>query len=227
MFDQSNFQARHGNTQLFDQRTAQHLRLVYSTLGLSLLSCTAGIASFWYYHLPIFLFFVLSVALVLVISFARQNTPLRLASLFTFAALVGNSLGPLIAQTLELDPLLPLQASFLTTVVFACFSIGAMTADTKTRIYFYSIVSATATGLLFVTLFSLFTPIKGLHSVILFASMIVWCGYIVYDTEVMLVRLALGRQDFVDDALKLFIDFVQLFVRILIALSKNKKKDDK
>jgi len=171
------------------------------------------------------LFFIGSIALIFGIYTLKPNVRDRIVCLLSLAFLMGNNLGPLIAFSMEIDPLIPLQATLLTSVIFSCFTLASMLADRKTLLYFYSLVSSAAMTLLFSTLFFLFYPTDGLLNLIMAASMLVWCGYIVYDTEIMLARLSIGQQDFVDDALQLFLDFLQLFVRILQILSKLKKKD--
>jgi len=45
------------------------------------------------------------------------------------------------------------------------------------------------------------------------------------DTQLMILRAESGRTDFIHDSLQLLIDFVAIFVRLLIILSK--KSDDK
>jgi FtsH-binding integral membrane protein len=50
---------------------------------------------------------------------------------------------------------------------------------------------------------------------------------VIYDTQVMIERAASGSKDLVADAMQLYLDFIAIFVRILIILLENAKKDEK
>ena len=58
----------------------------------------------------------------------------------------------------------------------------------------------------------------------LYLGLFVFMGYVVFDTQVMVVRAENGVKDPVKDSVQLFVDFVAIFVRILIILMKDNKK---
>jgi len=49
-------------------------------------------------------------------------------------------------------------------------------------------------------------------------------GYIIFDTQMIIEDAHSGRKDFVAHALELLIDFVGVFVRLLIILQRNAQK---
>jgi len=70
-----------------------------------------------------------------------------------------------------------------------------------------------------------------MHSVELYVGLLMFCGYVLYDTQIIIEK-ATYSQDFVWHAMSLFIDFVAIFVRILIILlnreqTKKKKENNR
>jgi FtsH-binding integral membrane protein len=57
-------------------------------------------------------------------------------------------------------------------------------------------------------------------------SLLVFCGFVVWDTQVIMERRRRGDGDFIGHSLDLFIDFVQIFRKILIILMKKVKMID-
>jgi len=63
-----------------------------------------------------------------------------------------------------------------------------------------------------------------LFNVQLYAGLAMFMGYILFDTQVIIESAENGNDDFSWDAMKLFIDLIGIFVRILIILMKMNKK---
>lgn len=47
------------------------------------------------------------------------------------------------------------------------------------------------------------------------------CGFVLYDTQLIIEKCRAGNKDFVTHALDLFIDFIGIFKRLLIILSQK------
>lgn len=54
-----------------------------------------------------------------------------------------------------------------------------------------------------------------------------FAGYVVADTQLIIAKASSGYFDAVWDALELFLDFVNLFIRLLRILGKKKKEERK
>ncbi len=57
-----------------------------------------------------------------------------------------------------------------------------------------------------------------------FAGLLVFAGYVLFDTQLIVERCAAGSADHVKHALDLFVDFMAILVRVLIILMKNNEK---
>jgi len=66
-----------------------------------------------------------------------------------------------------------------------------------------------------------------INNINLYLGLFMFCGYILYDTQLIIEKADRGSTDFVWDALELFIDFVAIFVRVLIILLQNSGSKDK
>lgn len=51
------------------------------------------------------------------------------------------------------------------------------------------------------------------------------CGFVLYDTQLIIEKRRMGNQDFVQHALELFIDFIGIFRRLVIILTQKVKKE--
>lgn len=47
------------------------------------------------------------------------------------------------------------------------------------------------------------------------------CGFVLFDTQLIIEKRRMGSKDFVQHALELFIDFIGMFRRLLIILSQK------
>lgn len=169
---------------------------------------------------------LLSLGCMLYVLLANPKAFMRAPALMAFGLLNGMSLGPLVGSVISFDPSLVLTALLATSCIFVCFSLAAYFADQRLHLYLAGFIG---TGTMILLLFSLLS-VFGLggrmaFNVQLYLGLLVFLGYIVYDTQVMVARASRGIKDPLVDSLNLFVDFVAVFVRILIILAKNKKKD--
>ena len=148
-----------------------------------------------------------------------------------FTLLKGLSLGPLIAMALRVNPALITTAALGTTLVFACFSASAYFSDKRSMIYLGGLLGSALSLLALASLINLFVGSALLFNMQLYGGLLVFCGYVVFDTQMILFKADMGQRDPISGAVELFIDFAAIFVRILIILMKNsgnkQRRDDR
>ncbi|KRZ20246.1 putative Bax inhibitor 1 [Trichinella pseudospiralis] len=202
--------------QKIEKPVQTHLRRVYFSLSASLLAAAAGA----YVHL--FTDFisgsVWSVlgSLVLLITInatihTRENELYRFLALMAFSALSGLSTGPLLDFVISVNASLIVTAFMVTAVLFGTL-LGMLSA------------------MCWVSMFNMFIRSPALFQVNLYTGLAVMCGFIVYDTQLIMEKKRMGDNDYIRHSVDLFIDFIGIFRRTLIVLcqkevgAKEKKK---
>jgi len=169
-----------------------------------------------------------SIALIALITFDRYKVSeeRRLSYLVALGFTQGASIGPLIQLALHIDPSAIAMALFLTANVFVCMTLTALYSTRRSTLLLGSILSTALSMLVWISLFSLFLPTTLGHAVIIYGGLLVFCGYLLYDTQVMLDKGGADDQSYVDDAMQLFVDTMAVFVRMLIILLENSSSKD-
>uniref|UniRef100_A0ACD5Z9K3 Uncharacterized protein n=1 Tax=Avena sativa TaxID=4498 RepID=A0ACD5Z9K3_AVESA len=208
-----------------------HLKLVYLTLCFALASSAVGA----YLHIALNIGGLLTLlgcigSIVWLFSLPVYEERKRFGLLMAAALLEGASVGPLIAVTIEFDPSILVTAFVGTAIAFGCFSCAAIIAKRREYMYLGGLLSS---GLSILLWLQLATSIFG-HSINSFMfevyfGLLIFLGYMVYDTQEIIERAHHGDMDYIKHALTLFTDFIAVLVRILIIMLKNAsdKSEDK
>uniref|UniRef100_A0A8D8RUX9 Bax inhibitor 1 n=2 Tax=Cacopsylla melanoneura TaxID=428564 RepID=A0A8D8RUX9_9HEMI len=129
------------------------------------------------------------------------------------------------------DPSIIITAFMLTTLLFVSFTMAAIFARDGTWIYIGGSLMTMLSTLITLSLANLFFGSKLLFDISIYLGLVVMCGFILYDTQLILEKVKLGDKDHVSHCIDLFIDFIGVFRRILIILHsrevENKKKEKK
>uniref|UniRef100_A0A4D5R8V7 Bax inhibitor n=1 Tax=Scolopendra viridis TaxID=118503 RepID=A0A4D5R8V7_SCOVI len=210
-----------------------HLRNVYSCLSLSILTAAAGA----YIHvftdilkgsLWISLLGIVFLILLKATSNDGKNGLLRLGYLEGFALTSGLSFGPLLDMVIMIDPSIIPTALLGTGLIFICFTLAALLSNQRRWLYLGGTLMSLLSWLLLMSFLNLFFRSQFLFQIHVYGGLFLMCGFIAYDTQLILDKYRKGDRDFMWHSVELFIDFIEVFRSLLIILSqKEQKKKDK
>jgi FtsH-binding integral membrane protein len=95
------------------------------------------------------------------------------------------------------------------------------TDSDDTRLFLGGFLSSAISILMWFSLFNLFFQSRGFYNVELYTGLLVFIGFIIYDTQMIIERVEMGMRDRVGDAANLFSNVVSIFVRLLVILMKQ------
>jgi len=156
-----------------------------------------------------------------------KNRGMRLGMLLGFAFLTGLGLGPLLSMAIMMNPSLVPSAFMLTSAIFACFTGAALFAPDGKYLYLGGTLLSGLSTLLFLGFLNIFFRSQLLFQLHLYIGLAIFCGFIMFDTQVIIRKARNGDKDFIAHSLDLFIDFVQIFRKVLILLMQKDEKDNK
>ena len=159
------------------------------------------------------LFFILQFALIIFASFASRRPGLNMVALFSFTTVSGLTLGPLLYQV---GPSIAAEAFALTAITFAGLSLYVVYSKKD-----FSFMSGfLMTGLIVVIvggLLNMFFIQSGMmHFMMSGASVLLFSGFILYDTSNILRYY--GTDEYVSATLALYLDILNLFIALLSIL---------
>lgn len=209
------------------QSTKDHLKAVYFLLTLTLLSCfaTHHLALQHRWH-PNFLTQIGTIACMVGVKMmtnTRENYNTRVALMLLSGALSGVSVTPLIVTSRAIDPSIPYTALAGTVGIFLSFSLAAIFSKNNRSFLIYGGMLGSALSVLSIMglINYFFFQSTTMAMMYIYGGLLVFSSYIGYDTQKMILEHENGKNDTVNHAIELFVDFVQVFVRLLAILAKN------
>jgi len=145
-----------------------------------------------------------------------------------FAALSGLGTGPLLDMAIRLNPSIIVTAFFGTCVVFGCFTLASLYAPDRKYLYLVGMLLSALSTLFWLSLANIFLGSALLFEGMLYIGLIVMCGFVLYDTQMIIEKCRRGDKDYIWHSVDLFIDFIDIFRRLLIILAmKDSNRDNK
>ena len=207
----------------------QHLKNVYGTLMMTCGAATAGVCVDMYTSFQLgLLSVIIGVGLMLMLIATPdngKNTNLRLGYLLGFGLTSGMSMGPLMECTSIVNPSIIITALLGTTLVFVCFSIAAILADRGSWLFLGGTLMTLVTSVSVMSLLCFFIQSDFLYQTQLYLGLMTMCGFVLFDTQLIIEKRRMGSKDFVLHAMELFIDLVGMFKRLVIILRQKEKQN--
>ncbi|NWZ21203.1 LFG4 protein, partial [Asarcornis scutulata] len=205
------------------------LRKVYSILSIQVLLTTVTSAIFLYstgvqafvHERPALLLISVfgSLAIILALTLYRHQHPVNLYLLFGFCSLSDSLLFRFIVSFYNVS--IVLQAFILTTAVF--LGLTAYTLQSKRD---FSKFGAGLFACLWILIFSgflrLFFYSETIELVFAAAGALLFCGFIIYDTHLLMHKLS--PEEYILAAINLYLDIINLFLHLLRLLEAFNKK---
>jgi len=220
----------------FEAPIRSHLKSVYACLAMTIVSAAAGAYTHLFTNLLRgggLLYGLLGMGLALGLYATPdngKNRPTRMALLLGFAFFSGLGTGPLLDMALRINPSLIPNAFLLSGAIFACFSGAALFAPDGQYLYLGGTLLSGLSTLFWLGFLNIFFQSQLIFQVYLWGGLLVFCGFIMWDTQMIIEKRRRGDRDFIAHSLDLFIDFMQVFRKIMILLmqkengDKNKKR---
>ena len=159
---------------------------------------------------------ILQFALIFFASFAARKPGLNMVALFSFTTVSGLTIGPLLYHHLNVNPEIVAEAFALTAITFAGLSMYVVYSKKD-----FSFMSGfLMTGLIVLVvggLLNMFFIQSGMmHFVMSGASVLLFSGFILYDTSNIMRYY--GTDEYVSATLALYLDVLNLFIALLSIL---------
>jgi len=156
-----------------------------------------------------------------------KNSGLRMGYLFGFSFFAGMGMGPLLETVIAINPSIIVTALMGTVVIFGSFSLSAIFAERGRWLYLGGTLMTLLSSLLLLSLANVFFGSYMIFQIHLYLGLLLMCGFVLYDTQLIIEKRRHGNKDFVTHALDLFIDFIGIFKRLLIILSQKEQQQQK
>lgn len=207
----------------------QHLKNVYACLTLSTISAGVGAYVHIFTDLLSAGLFAVIAAVGLVTALVAtpdngKNRKLRLGYLLGFAFFSGLGLGPLLEQVIRIDPSIIVTALICTCLVFTSFTICSLLAERGRWLYIGSTLMTVLSSMLILSLANIFIGSTLIFQMHLYAGLVLMCGFVLYDTQLIIEKRRQGDRDFVGHSVDLFIDLIGIFRRLVIILTQKEQQ---
>ncbi|XP_051865353.1 probable Bax inhibitor 1 [Pristis pectinata] len=209
--------------------TQQHLKKVYSCLAVCMFLAAAGA----YVHVVTRLFqggllsTLISLGLIVWLALTPHSPGTekrRLGILSAFAFFTGTGLGPLIDFVISINPSIIPTAFLVSALVFCCFTLSALYAQRRSYLFLGGTLMSVLTILCFVPLVNLFFGSVLLFKAQLYVGLLVFCGFILFDTQLIIEKTEHGDKDYIWHCVDLFMDFIAVFRKLMLILGMNEKE---
>lgn len=199
----------------------QHMIRVYNLLAAGVGTAACGSAAMMLTPLgkaipPMIPMFGAFVPLLWLMWAPPASVQARLALFFAFTTLEGMAIAPMV-KAAAMKGVLG-SALVLTGAVFLGFSAAALAAPRASMLALQGPLFGMLIGMVAISILNMFYPTAFAHSIILYGGLAIFSLFVATDTQAMIERASCGNNDHVGDALQMFMNVVNIFIRIAAIL---------
>ncbi|XP_051911592.1 probable Bax inhibitor 1 isoform X1 [Hippocampus zosterae] len=215
--------------------TQVHLKKVYSSLAACMFLAAAG--AYTHVVLRLFqggvLFALASLAMMVWLAATPHDARTekkRLAILAGFAFLNGVGLGPTLDFVIAVNPSIIVTAFMGTSLIFICFTLSALYAKRRSYLFLGGTLMSGVSILFLMSLLNMLFGSVMLFKAHMYLGLLVMCGFVLFDTQLIIEKAENGDKDYVWHCVDLFLDFLTIFRKLMVILAlgdKDKKKEKK
>ncbi|EAT47373.1 AAEL001537-PA [Aedes aegypti] len=214
-------------SQNLDPDLRRYLFKVYSCMALTCAAAATGsivhLTHLWTAgFLSVFLE-ITSVVTMILIPQRKTNRRFRLALLMLVGALSGHTMGLMIEQVMVVNPAFVITALLGTMISFSWLSLSAILARRGSHLVLGGVLSSITCALITVSIGNLFYQSWIVHKLSLYLALAVMCGFVLFDTQLIIEEYRLGIDDYVIHALRLFFNIIDIF-RLLMEIFVTKSE---
>jgi len=222
------------NFSTLDPRVSKHLQKVYATLTMSVVVAAIGayvgmtsqiaMNSSWLIQLASF-------GCMIALGFTPaqpHNLHKRYAFLGAISFAQGMALAPLLLVAAAVNPSIIFTSLLATSAVFGCFTLASLLTPRRSFMYLGGYLASAITTFMVLRLVSWLLPgmSKFAYGLELYGGLLVFSGYVLFDTQLVVEKAYAGDFDHVAHALGLLLDLIHILVRVIIIMIKNQQKRD-
>ncbi|NXS20533.1 BI1 inhibitor, partial [Mystacornis crossleyi] len=145
----------------------------------------------------------------------------RMALVTPSSVLPGINLGPLLQMCISINPSIIPTAFLGTATIFACFSLSALYARRRSYLYLGGFLLSGLTLMLLSSLVNALVRSTWLFTANLYVALMIMCGFVLFDTQLIIEKAESGDKDYIWHCVDLFLDFVNIFRELLMILGMS------
>ncbi len=212
---------------LTEKELCYHTSKVYELILFMLLSYSAGIyasINVFGHSTLTYLFFVLGSFYFLFMYFLSKSANGKFYNSMAMGCCLGITGGYLVEYANLLNSTFVPASLGMTVAVFSAFTIVSRNVDNNKALAIGSICGALLNILVFNGILSLFIPMPNFITLFqVLVGLVTFCCFVIYDTENMHKKFLMGNINYYEHAISLFLDFINIFVNLLVYLVKYKE----
>lgn len=110
-----------------------------------------------------------------------------------------------------------------TTIIFVSFSISSLLAERGRWLYLGGTLISLLNIMVLFSFVNLFLRWSLFYQAHLYIGLFLMCGFVIYDTQLIIEKFHIGSKDFILHSLDLFVDFIGIFRYLVIILTQKVK----